>query len=163
MVATYGFTSRTLIESLYSQLGLTNILDDLTDSTDVINQFIRDAEQTVYSRLNQYFNYTDMVGNAFIESRTTWIAAHLISKRRGNEHYFEDMYEDALREIDAIATGELPPPVDIPLRDYSYPAMSNFTVDDRFGIAKLRVRPTISYGGPCVDQDISYGFFWGWV
>lgn len=163
-VSTHGFTTEAMIIALYAQLGFDNILDDVTGAAEdaVIDQFIRDAEQTVRSRLTM-FDPDDMVGNQWIESRTTWIAAHYISKRRGNEHYFEDMYVEAMRELDAIATGELPAPMDIPLRAHTYPAMTNFTIDERFAVAKIRVRPTISIGGTYEGQDTTFGYFWGWI
>jgi len=172
-VPVYGFTTQQLIEGLYAQLGLTNILDDLNDTIIVsngltekelvINQFIRDAEQTVVVRISRYFDPLEMPNSRWICSRTTWIAAHYISKRRGNEHYFEEMFTEALRELDAMATGELPPHIDIPLREHSYPSMSNLIVDERFGVEKLRVRPTISVGGTYAGQSIGLGWFWGWV
>ncbi len=171
--AIYGFTTRNLILGLYAQLGITNILDDLDDVTIVsnglterglvINQFIRDAEQTVLVRISRFFDPLDMVNSDWICSRTTWIAAHYISKRRGNEHYFEDMYDEAIRELDAMATGELPPDINIPLRAYTYPSMSNLTIDERHGVAKIRVRSTISVGGSYSGQDIGLGYFWGWL
>jgi hypothetical protein len=174
-VTILGYTSIGAIEALYGQNGRTNILVDLdntiqgsdgfTEYERVIRHFIRDAEQTIISRLNGFFSPEAMIGNSWIESRATWIASHYISRRRGNEHYFFDMYEEALRELDAIGTGELPPPADIPLRAYSMPSMSNIIIDNRFGIHKIRVRPTISVGETYAGQDISYehGHLYGWV
>ena len=164
-VSTYGFTNKELIESLYAELGLNNILTDVTgtDETNVIDQFIRDAEQTIYVRLSSFYEATSMVGNDWVESRTTWIAAFLISKRRGNEHYFHELYEQAIAEINAMATGEIPPLPDIPFRADSQPSMSNLIIDERFRTAKIRVRQEISVGGRHTNQDVAYGFFWGWV
>ena len=169
----YGFTNRQLIEVLYAEKGIINIIDDVdditvdvngfTDADNVIRRFIKDAEQTVFIRLSNFFAAIDMVDHPWVCSRTTWIAAHYISKRRGNEHYFEDLYTEALRELDAMATGELTPPIDIPLRNHTYPAMTNYTIDERFAVSKIRVRPTISVGGPYPGQDTTFGYFWGWL
>ena len=160
----YGFTTLQCISNLYGSRGYENILADTgANEEQVINGFIVDAEQTVMSRLSKFHDYQDMVGDSYINSRTTWIAAYLLSKRRGNEHYFEDLYNEAMRELDAIAAGELPPVATIPQRAAIIPAMSNQIVDDRFGASKLRVRDFISVGGTYPGQHVARGYFWGWL
>ncbi|GAG29995.1 unnamed protein product, partial [marine sediment metagenome] len=137
-VSPVGFTDESMITRLYSSAGLSNILDDVsgTDEDDVISQVIVDAEQTVISRLSQWFDPDDMVTNNWVNSRTTWIAAHFLSMRRGNEHYFEHLYQEAITELNAMASGELQPPHDIPLRFESTASMANYKIDERFGVAK---------------------------
>jgi hypothetical protein len=161
----YGFTNEANIEALYSTNGYNNILDDLSagDKTKIMSQIIYDAEQTIIVRLNRFYAPAELANSEWVKSRATWIAAHLLSKRRGNEYYFADLYEDALREVDAIATGELPPLPDIAQRDYTYPSMSNLIVDEYFISAKLRVRPHISVGDTYPNQDIAYSWIWGWM
>lgn len=163
-IGTYGFTTEELIVALYAQKGFDNILDDVTgtDQTDVLAQFIADAEQTVIVRLSQFYEPTDLCDNQWVRSRTTWIAAHLISHRRGNEHYFEDLYTQAMNELDAMATGELPPLTDIPFRRDGIATMSNFVMDDRFAIGKLRVRQNISVGATYPGQQVAFSYSWGW-
>lgn len=161
-VANYGFTNEELIQYLYSSSSYANVLSDMTggDKANTLTKVIRDAEQTMIVRLPM-FDPTDMAGNPWVESRCTWIASHLLSKRRGNEHYFVDLYDEAIRELEAIATGEIAPPVDIPLRSHSYPSMSNIVIDEKFGTKKIRVRPQISVGGSYAGQDFT-GYIWGW-
>ncbi len=161
-VSTYGFTNAELIRNLYSNLGLTNITDDTENTDYVVNQAIRDAEQTVWSRLNKYFEVDKMKGNPWIESRTTWIACYYLSKRRGNEHYFQDNFEGALTELNAMNSGELTPPVEIPLRDHTYPSMSNLMIDEWFSVSKTRVLPQTSVGGPHPNQNLAYSNLWAW-
>lgn len=168
-----GMTNRECVEILYARLGLDNILDDtndtrvirdgMTERDIVINRFIFDAEQTIKIRLSKYFSPEALAQSGWIESRATWIAAYYISRRAGNEHYFEGNYTEAMRELDAIATGELDPPTDIVQRAFLIPAMTNQTVDERHYIEKLRVRPHISIGGTYPDQAIAYGSIWGWL
>lgn len=160
---TYGFTNEDRIMLLYSQLGLDNILSDLTgDDVDAsVNQFISDAEQTIMIRIGRYFDATDLAGNLWIASRATWIAAYYISQRAGQEHYFQGKFDEAIRELDAMATGEIPPLPDVPLKAYSYPSMSNLVVDDRFTIDKIRVQRSISVGETYPGQSIGFGV-WGW-
>ena len=70
----------------------------------------------------------------------------------------------ALRELDAMATGEIPPIADIPLRTDTLPSMSNLVVDDRFYSAKLRVKPFVSVGSSSPDRHESYfGDYYGWL
>lgn len=163
-MAVYGFTDQDKMSRLYGTQGFGGITDDADEDFDeIIDQIIEDAENTIVLRLSQYFNPTDMVGDPWVTSRCTWIACHLISHRRGNEHYFEALYTQAMEELNAIATGQIPPPIGIPLRDHSYPSMSNHIIDERFAVHKIRVRPEISVGGPNPNQDISFGYFWGWL
>jgi hypothetical protein len=161
----YGFTNSSNIRALYGSFGYANILDDLTstDVDEIMSQIIFDAEQTIIVRLNKFHTNSALLGSAWVKSRATWIAAHLLSKRRGNEHYFADLYEDALRELDGIASGEINPLVDIPTRDTIIPSMSNVYIDEMFISAKTRVRQNISVGGSYSGQDISFGYFWGWL
>ena len=172
-----GFTTCRAIEDLYGELGLHNILCDFKDGEEgrrvedngrtryenVLNGSIVDAEQFIVIRLSRWFDKAAMVGDQWVWSRARWIAAYYVSKRRGNEHYFESGYMEAEAELDAIATGEIPPPDMIPLRANSLPSMSNLEVDDTFYLHKLRVQSTISVGGTYPGQDINYyyGFFFG--
>lgn len=163
--AIYGFTNVSNIRALYGAFGYSNILDDLdtNDIDEIMSQVIYDAEQTIIVRLNRFYAPAELANSQWVKSRATWIAAHLLSKRRGNEYYFADLHEDALREVDAIATGELPPLPDIAQRDYTYPSMSNLIVDEYFISAKLRVRQGISVGDTYPNQDVSYSWIWGWL
>lgn len=160
-----GFTNVDNVKALYGSTGYTNILDDLAagDIDEIMSQIIFDAEQTIIVRLNKFHTNAALANSNWVKSRATWIAAHLLSKRRGNEHYFADLYEDALRELDGIASGEINPLVDIPTRDTIIPSMSNVYVDEMFISAKIRVRQNISTGGSYDGQDISFGYFWGWL
>ena len=161
-----GMTSRDRIVRLYGSLGLNNILDDVVGATEdaVIDQFIVDAEQTIAVRIGRFFTNTSLAQSEWIRSRATWIASYLISKRRGNEHYFESLYMQALNELDAMATGEIPPIADIPMRSDLTPSMSNLVVDDRFYSAKLRVKPFVSVGSANPERHESYfGDFYGWL
>jgi len=52
-----------------------------------------------------------------------------------------------------MATGELPPIGDIPLRTNMLPTCSNHVIDDYFRSAKIRVLPSISVGETYPGQD----------
>ena len=171
-VTPLGYTDYRSIEDLYGHLGLENILNDndqevepngLTHYENVVNAAIVDAEQTISLRLSPWFTKEQLVGDQWIWSRSRWIAAYYLSQRRGNEHYFEAKYQEVMRELDAIATGEIAPPSCIPLRANSLPSMSNLEIDDSFFLHKTRVQSTISVGGTYPGQDINYyyGFFFG--
>ena len=167
-----GYTEARAVEDLYGTCGFENILSDedltveengLTRHQNALNSFIVDAEQTVAIRLCKFFTPEALIGNQWIWSKTRSIAAYYLSQRRGNEHYFESRYMEALRELDAIATGEIPPPKDIPLSHNSLPSMSNQCVDERFHLHKLRTQISVSVGGTYPGQDTNYhfGFFFG--
>ena len=176
-----GFTDYDRIINLYGNMGILASLNDLDDNVVVytrpgdgvtfterqlvVRSFINSAEQTIMIRLSQFYDKDEplLANNPWIKDRSTWMAAYLLSKRRGNEHYFHDNYMDAERELDAIATGELPPLPDIPLRAYSIPSMSNLVVDERFISQKIRVNQFISVGGTYDGQPIAYHRLWDWV
>lgn len=159
-VPVYGFTTEARVKALYGQKGWTYIFEDASggDKTLIFRGLLADVEQSIITYLGQYFDPEDMKNSRWIQTRATWMLAHMVSKRRGNEHYFEDLYESALRELTAMATGEIPPPQDIPLRTYTLPTMSNFVMDDRFRSAKIRVVPHISEGETYPGQNVAHSF-----
>ena len=165
-VTPIGLTNEDRITRLYGSLGLGAILDDVSGDgeTAVVNQFISDAEQTIMLRVGRFYEGADMATSDYFCSRATWIAAYFLSKRRGNEHYFESLYQQALNELDALATGEIPPIDDVPLKFNTLPSMSNLVVDDRYYSSKLRVKHFITVGSANPNRHTSfYGDFYGWI
>ena len=165
-VTPIGLTNEDRITRLYGEQGLGNILDDVSNAVEdaVIDQFISDAEQTIMLRVGRFFEGSDMATSDYFCSRATWIAGYYVSKRRGNEHYFEGLYQQALNELDAMAMGEIPPIDEIPLKFDTLPSMSNIVIDDRYYSSKIRVKHFISVGSANPDRHTSfYGDFYGWI
>jgi glycerophosphoryl diester phosphodiesterase len=164
-IGDYQFTNEDALARLYSQVGLDAVFSafDETEEDNYLNDKACDAEQTIIIRLSRFFTPEEMANSKWIQSRATWILAYLVSHKDGQEHYFSSLYEMAMRELDAMATGEIPPDINIPLRDSSYPSMSNMTMDEKFGGQRLRVHKTISVGGSYADQHFVFGHLYsGW-
>jgi phage gp36-like protein len=159
-----GFTNETLITRLYSVTGITNMFEDVspTEKTNILNQIISDAEETIISRIGQFYDPSDLASSTWIQSRCTWIAAYYVSQRAGQEHYFQSKFDSALTELDAMATGELPLRGDIPLKGNITPSMTNLRISDYYAVQKIRAIESISVGGSYPGKATDFDTIWGW-
>jgi hypothetical protein len=159
----YYYTSRAEIERLWSINGAALHVSDYTaDETAPGND--AEIQQTVWDDiciaatdevnfyLLRFYESIDLQRNSWVRTRATWIAAHLLSLRRADPGYFQDMYDKALAQLDAI--NESRPVPRMNLKQEFTPSMSNMHVDDRFRIRKIRVEPTTSVGGVSSRQDL---------
>ena len=113
------------------------------EATDVVNMYLLPRYQAV-----------DLNNNLWVRRQTAYIAAHLACMRRGNPSPYEAFVESIERRMEMIRVGRLAVPRMANRDDYS-PALSNYTIDDRFGKAKVRVSPGISSGGTSSRQHLA--------
>jgi hypothetical protein len=160
----YIYTDQTTIERLYSDTGVTLVIDDMSSGEKALfwTEVTSEASDVVNQYAEMYYAPIDLNTSSWVQRRTTWIAAYLISQRRGNPAIFGDRYDEIIEELKAVYRGELLIPR-MPTREDMTPAMSNLIVDDRFRVHKLRVHPTISTGGVSSRQDMSPRFPWEWL
>jgi hypothetical protein len=167
--STVYYTSIAEMESLLSFLGVQLRLDDndddliispetvylsdaMAEATDVVNQYIGliyDEEELAYSR--------------WVRRRASWIACHILSRRRGNPKQFADEYMRCIADFELVRRREIWVPRRKPKHDFA-PAMSNLRVDYRrrnyYQGSPIRVDPISStgQGGPSPFKDWTY---WG--
>jgi hypothetical protein len=158
-----AITTETKMKNLYSERGFDYIVDDTAPSTTVVNQIIEDTLQTIRNYVGHLHADADIEASSYYQSRGTWIACHLLSQRRGNEHYFYDLYQIAVNELIAKSQGDLPPDPDVPLRFDLMPSAANLVVDDRTGVSKIRVIDDTSVGSVSTNRDSAYTYLFGWI
>lgn len=152
------YTTQAEIVNVYSQAGFDFTLDDLSGATltQAILEFTEDATDIINQHAAIRYEESDMENSRWVRSRASWIAAYLFSQRRGNPtpDPFANRFEMIMDELREVRNDNL----DIPrlgTKSNFIPSISNFEIDDRFGVRKIRVQPQISSGGTYSEQDIS--------
>lgn len=158
------YTTQAEIRRLYGQLGQQNIVQDLnsTDLQAMWTELCSDASDIVNQYCLVFYNASDLANSRWVRVRTTWIAAYLLSQRRGNPALFGVRYEQIIEELLMVLNGEIQIP-GLPTRNDFTPAMSNLNVDDRFHTMKLQVSPFISTGGSYPNQHAFSNWPWEWL
>lgn len=148
------YTTRQQVELLLSRYGAMTFADDNRDGIaepDVWNMILGEASREVDLYLTRWYSPQDMKNNRWIKYITTWIAAYLLTLRRGNPGLFKGRYEMIISWLERIFTGIMQVP-DLAWKEDLSPSLSNMVVDDRFQIAKVRVQPGVSTGGKSSRQ-----------
>lgn len=160
MVETLAFTytSQAEVEKVYSQAGLDFSLDDLAgaDLTQGIKEFLEDATDFVNQFAGDRYEEADMNESRWVRSRASWIAAYLFSQRRGNPppEAFANRFDMIRDELEQVKADNLNIPR-LGTKSNFLPSISNYTIDDRHPIRKVRVQTDISSGGLYSEQDVS--------
>lgn len=151
------YTTEEEIVNVLSQAGIDFDLDDLSAPlrTQAVKEFIEDATDIINQHAAIRYEETDLANSRWVHSRASWIAAWLFSQRRGNPapDSLANRYEIILDELREVRNDNL----DIPrlaTKSNFVPSISNFKIDDRFGVRKIRVQTQISSGGTYSEQDI---------
>jgi phage gp36-like protein len=158
---TYLYTSRQEIERLIGYEGASAMTDDTLEGEseeDVWQDAIEQATDEINLFLEKWYDPSDMAENKWIRHQASWIAAYLLSQRRGNPALYERRYERILLLLEEIHKGYRQVPR-LPWKADFSPAMDNVVVDHRYHIDKIRVQGRISSTGTPVrpmDTTISY-------
>lgn len=167
-ILAYAYTNQASLESLLSTQG---VLNNVNDSQEVdlahanasdpnrILGAISDATDLIDLYCQNYYNPSDLSKSEWVFRRCTWIAAHFLTERRGNPGYFLEQYTKSVEWLEKIQSGLFQIPR-IPMSSDLRPALSNYVVDDRFPIAKIRVETFISNGGTYANQQQAPFAFW---
>ena len=153
---TYVYTSRTEIARLFSETAVQLREDDDDDGTaesGVIQDCVDEATDTINLYCFDWYEAAAMSENLTVRRWATLIGCYLLSQRRGNPAQFKDRYEELIARLERIQTGELHVPRLATKKDFT-PGVSNYSINDRFRIKKVRVEQQISTGGRHATQDI---------
>lgn len=162
---TYTHTSVQQIKDLYGEEAFNLALHKMGDTTSrdrFMSLVIDDATTEVDMYLWQRYDQADYTSSPWVQSRTTWIAAHNLSVRTAQPGYFQSMYEKAIDDLERVKDGELSIP-DVPLRSNTFPSMSNIVIDDAYGEQRQRVQQTTSVGETYPDQHVRYNLYFPWL
>lgn len=142
--------SRRAIRITASDVGGTH--DDLVNA---IYEAIAQASDDISLYLEPWYEPADMLRSRYIRTRCTVMACHHLCTRKGNPSPFLDEYTACIATLERINKGEFQVP-GLPTRADFTPALSNYRVDDRYIVNKVRVEPTLSTGGIGARQDVDY-------
>ena len=99
-------------EAIFSALGILWRIDDDEDEAAAAAelQFIEDALREATDIVNQYavnyYDVTQLKESRIVARWTAWIACTILSRRRGNPGQFTDEYDNIIRELELVATGQ---------------------------------------------------------
>jgi phage gp36-like protein len=158
----YLYTSQADIERLMSVKSAELYVDDIQvgqqDDPDVWTDVIYQATDIVNMYVQNYYAPEDLVNNSWVHRMTTWLAAHYLTQRRGNPGAYNDLYNEALFWLEKVQTGRYQIPR-VPQRAWVVPAVSNYVIDDRFPVNKIRTQPSTMVGPRTAEQDIAPVYF----
>jgi len=154
----YVYCTESDIQSLLSVDGETGSLDDDNDgSVNAVEQgYLTQAINWASDRVNFFclprYAAVDLANSWLVNNWTVICAGYWLSTRRGNPPpgSFADLYEDALKDMEMIRTGQAQLP-GIGLRTNAWPAWSNVRVDQLYALRKIRVEKPISEQSPVKD------------
>lgn len=126
----------------YYNLVQSDLYDSGTDD-EMVAEMIDEAEAIIDMHLSFTYSELDMRSSTWVQRKATWIAAYLLSRRRGNPGNFLDEYMEALDYLERVKEGEFQIP-GIP-RSEGVPVVGQtLIVDNRFRSNKLRVDQSYS-------------------
>lgn len=153
------WTSRSEIESIWSALGVTLRLDDNDDAantgneTNMLDDAIDEATETARALLMHRYADAEMDASPWVRRRVSYLAANILSIRRGNPAQFESKATAVIKELRAVRDGLDFVPDAVPLKDFG-PSGTNISVDWRFNRSQLRADPQTATGGTSGNLDM---------
>lgn len=164
-----AFTSQAAVELILSAEGEDDIVSDLTsgDQTSLWTSILREVDSIIYLYTNDYYDPTDLVGNYWLQEKAKWIAAYLISRRRGEPGYYAAMYEEAMLFLQGIRDGKYKIPANdgtmLAQSSANMPAIANMIYDDRSKLLPQQV-DTLSSAGELGGAALHpfWNRFWIW-
>lgn len=129
----YTYTSQDEIDSIFSELGVRLRTEDKYSNKGP-SLYMEDIIDEATDFVNQYCEWRyypeDMALNRWVRRRASWIAAYMLSQRRGNPKQFTARFKQIIEELQMINEAKLQIPR-LPLRAYFKPEVSNLVVEDR--------------------------------
>jgi hypothetical protein len=118
----------------------------------VWNEVLEEATETTDMYTTQFYNPATHRTNKWLRRKTTVLAAHLISQRRGNNPLFNSRVDRVYEEFALIASGGFHIPNSIPRGRFA-PVVRNYTIQNRMQRHPQRVDTTKSTGTAYAGMD----------
>jgi hypothetical protein len=154
----YAYTSQAEIERIMSKKSAELYVDDIgtgiADEPEIWDDAINQATDTINIYAQAFYAEEILFTSSWVRRVATWIAAHLISRRRGNPGVYAEEYYEYLALLERIRKGEIQIP-SIAQKATSIPSGTNYTIDDRYSSNKLRVQENTSVETDSPHRDIS--------
>ena len=151
--------SREDVESVWSLEGVNTRIDDnddgvidvtpnppaLADEESYLTDAIEDASDEMYIYLQAHYDADELAASRWVNRRCAYIAAHLLSIRKGNGPQYTDKVEQIMAMLQEIHHGVKFIP-GASKNHTSLPGVSNVMVDMGYMRAKLRAVRSITTG-----------------
>lgn len=128
-----AMTSLEELERLMSKTGVSVRIDDAATSVeeaDMLNEIINDASDIIKQYTWTHYETPSLQGSQWVRRRATWIAAYILSMRRGNPGQFIDRYQNIIEELQAVFSRQLFIP-GLNVRVQSVPTVSIPVINNR--------------------------------
>lgn len=138
-------TSLQEIQRIFSPEGVENHTEDYSYNSEVINEIVNRASETVLQYLRTLYLPEDLETSYWVRAKATYIACYYLSARMGNPALYQDFFEQSMMELVQARDGF----IDIGLPTVPRVIVQNQIVDRR-SFMPLRVRNRASthvYGG----------------
>lgn len=127
-----NFTTKEEMILLVGSKGINLRLDDQSSTLLAVNQALIYADQTMRWYTDRYYRVENLIGNAWVTSRATILAANFLSARRGNKELFGNEVARILQELELIG------------KDYWIPDAIPFATN----APSVRTQKVVATGGP---------------
>ena len=170
------YSTRTEVESIMSQVGVDVRLDDNEDDEvteanpqqpDIPDEegHLTDAIDEATDIVNEYalplYSDTVLCASRWVRRRASYLAAWIVSQRRGNAALYEERACRIMEELERVRQGVLLIPR-AERRVSTMPRMSNVRIDRRYIREKVRVVRETSVGKGYPGQHVDHGLHAGY-
>lgn len=106
------YATRADVESIFSTAGVLWRLDDdeslanEADEDTLLEDILREATDIVNQYAMNYYQVAELAESRVVTRWTAYIAAHLLSRRRGNPAQFNDEYDMIIEQLGMVASGQ---------------------------------------------------------
>jgi len=158
------YTTREEIETIFGKRGVSSHIDDQDlgnvpyddaeqETDDIWDGIVVDATDEINIYCLNWYASADMKNNKWVRRQASYLGCYYLSIRRGDPGQYAARREEILLSLQKIANGQMQIPR-LATRGDLTPGSSNYTVDDRYRINKIRVQPSISQGGTYTNEDL---------
>lgn len=157
------YSSRSEVESLISNVGINLRIDDDDDGVisipqeeDLLDDCIAEATDTFNLYAMHYYDPEYLAGSRWVRRRVSYMAAHILGRRRGNTSIYCSEWERIMEELGKVGQGLAFIPL-LPRREDFIPMVSNTVIDRNYTKKKQRVDKSQSVGDTTdIEQDEDY-------
>lgn len=163
-----SYTTKAEVELILSADGEDDLVEDLSggDQTTLWNSILTETDSIFNLYLCDLYDPASIASNNWVSEKAKWVAAYLITRRRGEPGYYAGMYEEVIKQLEMIREGRLKIPANdgsvLAMSSANMPAIANMIYDDRSKVLPMRV-DTITSVGEMSGNELPYWHrFWAW-
>lgn len=163
-----SYTTRTIVELILSTESSDDYVEDLSASeqTALWSSILSETDSLINMYLCDIYDATDLTTNTWVAEKAKWIAAYLLSRRRGEPGYYASEYEHAIQQLQGIRDGKFKVPANdgtmLAQSSANMPAMANLVFDEKSKLIPQRVDMLTSVGELKGSLDALWNRFWIW-